>query len=46
MYAAASSLRERAVSITKLMKMDQGKPLFEARGELAMLSDIIEWFAC
>ncbi|MEY3783621.1 MAG: hypothetical protein RIS97_1800 [Pseudomonadota bacterium] len=45
MRAAAALLRERAAGIAEIMTMEQGKPLAEARGELGMSSDIIEWFA-
>jgi succinate-semialdehyde dehydrogenase / glutarate-semialdehyde dehydrogenase len=45
MRAAAALLRERAVSIAELMTLEQGKPLMEAKGEITMSADIIEWFA-
>ncbi len=45
MRKAAAILRERADSIARLMTMEQGKPLAEAKGELGVASDVIEWFA-
>jgi succinate-semialdehyde dehydrogenase/glutarate-semialdehyde dehydrogenase len=45
MRRAASLLRERANAIARLMTLEQGKPLAEARAEVMAASDIIEWFA-
>jgi succinate-semialdehyde dehydrogenase/glutarate-semialdehyde dehydrogenase len=45
MRAAAQLLRDRADGIARLMTMEQGKPLAEAKMEVASASDIIEWFA-
>ncbi len=45
MRAAAQLLRERSDAIARLMTLEQGKPLAEARAEIAMASDIIDWFA-
>jgi succinate-semialdehyde dehydrogenase/glutarate-semialdehyde dehydrogenase len=45
MRAAAQLLRERADAIARLMTLEQGKPLVEAKGEIVMAADIIEWFA-
>ncbi|MBL8309632.1 MAG: NAD-dependent succinate-semialdehyde dehydrogenase [Burkholderiales bacterium] len=45
MRAAAALLRERADAIATLMTMEQGKPLAEAKVEIGMSCDIIEWFA-
>lgn len=45
MRRAAGLLRERAESISRLMTMEQGKPLPEARIEVQSAADIIEWFA-
>ena len=45
MRKAAGLLRDRADSIARLMTMEQGKPVAEAKGELAVASDVIEWFA-
>jgi succinate-semialdehyde dehydrogenase/glutarate-semialdehyde dehydrogenase len=45
MRKAAEILRTRVTEIGTLMTMEQGKPLFEAKGETAFSADIIEWFA-
>ncbi|MGI6856301.1 NAD-dependent succinate-semialdehyde dehydrogenase [Mesorhizobium sp. 1B3] len=45
MRKAASLLRERAGEIARLMTLEQGKPLAEARGETMAAADTIEWFA-
>jgi succinate-semialdehyde dehydrogenase/glutarate-semialdehyde dehydrogenase len=45
MRKAAGLLRERAESLARLMTLEQGKPLFEAKVELMSAADIIEWFA-
>ncbi len=45
MRAAAQLLRERSDAIAHMMTMEQGKPLAEAKGEVASASDIIEYFA-
>jgi succinate-semialdehyde dehydrogenase/glutarate-semialdehyde dehydrogenase len=45
MRKAAALMRERAEAIARLMVMEQGKPLFEARGETLAAADIIDWFA-
>jgi succinate-semialdehyde dehydrogenase / glutarate-semialdehyde dehydrogenase len=45
MRAAATILRERAEGIARLMTMEQGKPLAEARMETLAAADIIDWFA-
>ena len=45
MRTAAQLLRDRADTIARLMTMEQGKPLAEAKGEIVMAADIIEWFA-
>jgi len=45
MRAAAQLLRERADGIARMMTMEQGKPLAEARGEVASASDVIEFCA-
>jgi succinate-semialdehyde dehydrogenase/glutarate-semialdehyde dehydrogenase len=42
---AAGLLRERAESIARLLTLEQGKPLAEARTEIAAGADILEWFA-
>jgi succinate-semialdehyde dehydrogenase/glutarate-semialdehyde dehydrogenase len=45
MRRAADILRERADAIARLMTMEQGKPLSQARMETLSGADIIEWFA-
>ncbi|MBN3778999.1 NAD-dependent succinate-semialdehyde dehydrogenase [Burkholderia sp. Ac-20345] len=45
MRKAAQLLRERATDIARLMTLEQGKPLAEARGEAISAADIIDWFA-
>ncbi len=45
MRRAAGLLRERADDIARLMTLEQGKPLAEARMETLAGADIIEWFA-
>jgi succinate-semialdehyde dehydrogenase/glutarate-semialdehyde dehydrogenase len=45
MRRAATLLRERADTIARLLTMEQGKPLAEARVEVLAGADIIEWFA-
>ncbi len=42
---AADLLRERADAIARLMTLEQGKPLAEARMETVAGADIIDWFA-
>ena len=42
---AAALMRERAPQIAELLTQEQGKPLAEARVEVASAADIIEWFA-
>ena len=41
----ADLLRERADDIARLMTLEQGKPLAEARMETVAGADIIDWFA-
>ncbi|MCK9509303.1 MAG: aldehyde dehydrogenase family protein, partial [Pigmentiphaga sp.] len=41
----AALLRERSEAIATLLTLEQGKPLFEARYELASSADYFEWFA-
>lgn len=38
-------LRERLDKIAVLMTMEQGKPLAEAKGEIAASADVLDWFA-
>lgn len=42
---AAAILRERADETARLLTLEQGKPLEEARLETMAAADIIEWFA-
>lgn len=45
MRAAAALVRERSEAIAQLVTLEQGKPLAEAKLEVASTCDIIEWFA-
>ena len=45
MRKAAGLIRERADRIARLMTMEQGKPVAEAKGETLVAADVIEWFA-
>lgn len=45
MRRAADLMRERAEGIARLMTMEQGKPLAEAKLELLAGADMIDWFA-
>jgi succinate-semialdehyde dehydrogenase/glutarate-semialdehyde dehydrogenase len=45
MRKAADLLRSRADDIARLMTMEQGKPLFEAKGETMAGAEVIDWFA-
>ncbi|OUJ14777.1 NAD-dependent succinate-semialdehyde dehydrogenase [Acetobacter sp. DsW_063] len=42
---AASLLRERVDAIARLMTIEQGKPLVEARTEILGSADILDWLA-
>jgi succinate-semialdehyde dehydrogenase/glutarate-semialdehyde dehydrogenase len=42
---AARLLEERAVAIAEVMTLEQGKPLAEARGEMARVAETFDWFA-
>lgn len=42
---AAELMRERADHIAKLMTMEQGKPVGEAKIEIMGSADVIDWFA-
>jgi succinate-semialdehyde dehydrogenase / glutarate-semialdehyde dehydrogenase len=42
---AASLVRERAEPIARIMTQEQGKVFAEAKGEVIVTADIIEWFA-
>ena len=45
MRKAADLLRDRADRIARLMTLEQGKPLAEAKGETLAGADVIDWFA-
>ena len=45
MIRAAEIVRERHEAIATLLTREQGKPLAEARAEVAGVADMIEWFA-
>lgn len=45
MREAASLLRARVEDIARLMTLEQGKPLAEARGEIMGCAAMTEWFA-
>jgi succinate-semialdehyde dehydrogenase/glutarate-semialdehyde dehydrogenase len=45
MRKAANILRERADDVARIMTMEQGKPLAEAKGEVLAGADVIDWFA-
>jgi succinate-semialdehyde dehydrogenase/glutarate-semialdehyde dehydrogenase len=45
MRKAADLIRSRADDIAKIMTMEQGKPLIEAKGETLSAGDLIDWFA-
>jgi succinate-semialdehyde dehydrogenase/glutarate-semialdehyde dehydrogenase len=45
MRKAADLLRDRADATARLMTMEQGKPLYEAKGEVLAATDVIDWFA-
>jgi succinate-semialdehyde dehydrogenase/glutarate-semialdehyde dehydrogenase len=45
MRKAADLLRERADAVALLMTLEQGKPLAEAKVEILLSADIIDWFA-
>jgi len=42
---AADIIRGRADEIGKIMSMEQGKPVIEAKGETLLAGDIMDWFA-
>lgn len=42
---AAALLRERAEAIAQLLTMEQGKPIAEARGEVASSAQLFDWCA-
>ena len=45
MRKAGDLIRERADYIARLMTIEQGKPLFEAKGETMLAADTIDWYA-
>ncbi len=45
MRRAADILRSRADEIARIMTLEQGKPLAEAKGETLGAADTIDWFA-
>jgi succinate-semialdehyde dehydrogenase/glutarate-semialdehyde dehydrogenase len=45
MRKAAGFMRERAAEVGRVLTLEQGKPLVEAKGEALAAADIIEWFA-
>ena len=45
MRKAADLMRERHDAISKIMVLEQGKPYAEARGEVIVSADIIDWYA-
>jgi len=42
---AADLLRSREAATARLLTMEQGKPLGEAKGEVLFSADVIDWFA-
>lgn len=45
MHRAADLMRERVNEIAAMMTLEQGKPLAEAKAEVASAPEIIDWFA-
>ena len=45
MRKAAELVRARLDDIARIMTTEQGKPLIEAKGEIMLAADLIEWFA-
>jgi succinate-semialdehyde dehydrogenase / glutarate-semialdehyde dehydrogenase len=45
MRKAADILRSRADEIARIMTIEQGKPVVEAKGETLAGADVIDWFA-
>lgn len=45
MRKAADLIRERSENIARLMTIEQGKPLAEARTEILGSADVMDWFA-
>ncbi|MGN6146773.1 MAG: NAD-dependent succinate-semialdehyde dehydrogenase [Mesorhizobium sp.] len=42
---AAAALREHTPETARILTLEQGKPLAEARAEIATSADILDWFA-
>ncbi|ARQ58310.1 UNVERIFIED_ORG: succinate-semialdehyde dehydrogenase/glutarate-semialdehyde dehydrogenase [Rhizobium etli] len=45
MRESAEILRQRSAAISRIMTLEQGKPLAESKAEAAAAADIIDWFA-
>lgn len=45
LHRAASVMRERLDTIARILTLEQGKPLAEARGEVAATADVFDWAA-
>lgn len=45
MRKAADLLRQRVDTVARMMTLEQGKPLAEAKGETLAGADVIDWFA-
>ena len=45
MRKAANLIRERVDGIARIMVLEQGKPIAEAKGETLAAADVIDWFS-
>jgi len=45
MMAAAARMHEQAEELARVMTLEEGKPLAEARGEVMYAASFLEWFA-
>jgi len=45
MRKAANLLRDRLDAVAQVLTLEQGKPLIEAKGEILVAADVIDWFA-
>jgi succinate-semialdehyde dehydrogenase/glutarate-semialdehyde dehydrogenase len=45
MERAADLIRDRKAAISRIMTLEQGKPLAESEAEVAYAADVIEWYA-
>ena len=45
MMAAAARMHEQAEDLARVMTLEEGKPLAEARGEVIYAASFLEWFA-